>query len=78
MNWSAHGQLPGRCPDCGQNLATGATEHRRVFRRALGHACTFRDRIADRPPRPVISAREPYALFDEPTPENRRSSGGRY
>jgi hypothetical protein len=33
------------------------------------HACTFRDRIADRPPRPVIPAGELQALFDGPTPE---------
>jgi glutamate/tyrosine decarboxylase-like PLP-dependent enzyme len=43
--------------------------HRDVFERALAHACAFRDRIADRPPRPVIPAGELQALFDGPTPE---------
>jgi glutamate/tyrosine decarboxylase-like PLP-dependent enzyme len=43
--------------------------HRDVFERALVHACAFRDRIADRPPRPVIPAGELQALFDGPTPE---------
>jgi glutamate/tyrosine decarboxylase-like PLP-dependent enzyme len=43
--------------------------HRRLFGRALEHACSFRDRIGDRPPRPPISAAELHALFDGPTPE---------
>jgi glutamate/tyrosine decarboxylase-like PLP-dependent enzyme len=43
--------------------------HREVFERALVHAGTFRDRIGDRPPRPVIPAGELQALFDGPTPE---------
>jgi glutamate/tyrosine decarboxylase-like PLP-dependent enzyme len=49
--------------------AAAATEHRRLFERALQHASDFRDRVADRAPRPVMSASELQALFDGPTPE---------
>jgi glutamate/tyrosine decarboxylase-like PLP-dependent enzyme len=45
------------------------TEHRRVFERAAQYACTFRDRLADRPPRPVLAPAQLHALFDGPTPE---------
>lgn len=55
--------------DAERNVATAATLHRRLFERALEHACSFRDRIADRPPRPVIPPDELQALFDGPTPE---------
>ena len=69
MNRRDDGRFPDFSPDGGRNPVPGATEHRRVFERALEHACNFRDRIADRPPRPVLSARELQALFDGPTPE---------
>jgi glutamate/tyrosine decarboxylase-like PLP-dependent enzyme len=43
--------------------------HRRLFQRAADHASAFRDRVADRGPRPVISAAALQARFDGPTPE---------
>jgi len=43
--------------------------HRRLFQRAADHASAFRDRVADRAPRPVISAAALQARFDGPTPE---------
>lgn len=43
--------------------------HRRLFARAVEHASHFRDRIADRAPRPTIAATDLQALFDGPTPE---------
>jgi glutamate/tyrosine decarboxylase-like PLP-dependent enzyme len=43
--------------------------HRRLFHRAAEHACAFRDRVADRAPRPAISAASLQARFDGPTPE---------
>jgi glutamate/tyrosine decarboxylase-like PLP-dependent enzyme len=43
--------------------------HKELFARAVEHASTFRDRIAERPPRPTITAAELQALFDGPTPE---------
>ena len=43
--------------------------HRKVFARALEHACSFRDGIGDRPPWPAIPAAELHARFDGPTPE---------
>jgi hypothetical protein len=36
----------------------GTNEHRRLFERAVQYACDFRDRVADRAPRPVMSANE--------------------
>jgi glutamate/tyrosine decarboxylase-like PLP-dependent enzyme len=51
------------------DTATATALHRRLFERALEHACYFRDRLADRPPRPVMPAGELQALFDGPTPE---------
>ena len=53
--------------DLKRTLATAA--HRRLFQRAIEHASAFRDRVADRPPRPLISAAELQARFDGPTPE---------
>jgi glutamate/tyrosine decarboxylase-like PLP-dependent enzyme len=50
-----------------EHVATAA--HRRLFQRAADHASTFRDRVADRGPRPVISAAALQARFDGPTPE---------
>lgn len=44
-------------------------EHRRLFQRAADHASAFRDRVADRAPRPAISATALQARFDGPTPE---------
>ena len=49
--------------------AAALPPHRPVFARAIEHASEFRDRIADRPPRPTIAAGELHALFDGPTPE---------
>jgi glutamate/tyrosine decarboxylase-like PLP-dependent enzyme len=49
--------------------ATDLPPHRALFTRAVEHASDFRDRIADRPPRPTITATELQALFDGPTPE---------
>jgi glutamate/tyrosine decarboxylase-like PLP-dependent enzyme len=68
---SAKDQQQSRCTrsDVDRNPATAATLHRRLFERALEHACGFRDRIADRPPRPVIPPDQLQALFDGPTPE---------
>jgi len=43
--------------------------HRRLFQRAADHASAFRDRVADRAPRPTISAAALQARFDGPTPE---------
>src|SRR5689334_22091361 len=43
--------------------------HKPLFERAAEHASTFRDGIADRPPRPTITAAELQARFDGPTPE---------
>ena len=43
--------------------------HESVFERAFVHACTFRNQIANRPPRPGISAADLQARFDRPTPE---------
>jgi glutamate/tyrosine decarboxylase-like PLP-dependent enzyme len=43
--------------------------HRPLFQRAADHASAFRDRVADRGPRPVISAAALQARFDGPTPE---------
>jgi glutamate/tyrosine decarboxylase-like PLP-dependent enzyme len=48
---------------------TAATEHRRLFERAAHYACDFRDRLADRAPRPSMSASELQVLFEGPTPE---------
>jgi glutamate/tyrosine decarboxylase-like PLP-dependent enzyme len=56
-----------RIPGSGSCAAT--TEHRRLFERAVQYACDFRDRVADRAPRPVMSASELQALFEGPTPE---------
>jgi len=53
--------------DLQRTLATAG--HRRLFQRAIEHASAFRDRVADRPPRPLISAAELQARFDGPTPE---------
>ena len=53
--------------DLKRALATAG--HRGLFQRALEHASAFRDRVADRAPRPVISAPELLARFDGPTPE---------
>ena len=44
-------------------------DHRRLFQRAADHASAFRDRLADRAPRPAISAAALHARFDGPTPE---------
>jgi len=68
---SARIQQPPACTgsDVGGNIPIGATLHRRLFERALEHASGFRDRIAGRPPRPVIPADELQARFDGPTPE---------
>jgi glutamate/tyrosine decarboxylase-like PLP-dependent enzyme len=49
--------------------AAALPPHRPLFARAVEHANEFRDRIADRPPWPTISAAELQALFDGPTPE---------
>ena len=46
-----------------------AADHRRLFQRAADHASAFRDRVADRAPRPAISAAALHARFDGPTPE---------
>jgi glutamate/tyrosine decarboxylase-like PLP-dependent enzyme len=46
-----------------------AAGHRRLFQRAAEHASAFRDRVADRAPRPLISPAELQARFDGPTPE---------
>jgi glutamate/tyrosine decarboxylase-like PLP-dependent enzyme len=46
-----------------------AVDHRRLFQRAADHASAFRDRVADRAPRPAISAAVLQARFDGPTPE---------
>jgi len=65
---------------CGELAADGATvtplrpcaatnQHRRLFERAVQYACDFRDCVADRAPRPVMSAHELQALFEGPTPE---------
>jgi len=43
--------------------------HRSLFQRAADHASAFRDRLADRAPRPAISAAALQARFDGPTPE---------
>src|SRR5689334_23245953 len=43
--------------------------HRPLFERAVEYASEFRDGIAERPPRPTITAAELQALFDGPTPE---------
>jgi len=48
---------------------TATSEHRRLFERAVQHACDFRDRVADRAPRPVMPASELQALLEGPTPE---------
>lgn len=53
--------------DLRRTLATAG--HRRLFQRAIEHASAFRDRLADRPPRPLISPAELQARFDGPTPE---------
>jgi glutamate/tyrosine decarboxylase-like PLP-dependent enzyme len=53
--------------DLKRTLATAG--YRRLFQRAIEHASAFRDRVADRPPRPTISAAELQARFDGPTPE---------
>ena len=45
------------------------TDHRPLFQRAADHASAFRDRVADRAPRPSISAAALQARFDGPTPE---------
>jgi len=50
-----------------EHVATAG--HRRLFQRAADHASAFRDRVADRGPRPVISAAALQARFDGPTPE---------
>lgn len=50
-------------------IEVAAPDHRRLFGRAAEHASTFRDRIAERPPRPTLGAAELQALFDGPTPE---------
>ena len=47
----------------------GGAIHRRLFERAAEHASRFRDRIAERPPRPVVAPAELEARFDGPTPE---------
>ena len=46
-----------------------AADHRRLFQRAADHASAFRDLVADRAPRPAISAAVLQARFDGPTPE---------
>jgi len=46
-----------------------AADHRRLFQRAADHASAFRDRVADRAPRPAISAAALQARFEGPTPE---------
>ena len=46
-----------------------APVHRRLFQCAFEHACSFRDRIDDRPPWPAIAAADLQARFDGPTPE---------
>jgi glutamate/tyrosine decarboxylase-like PLP-dependent enzyme len=43
--------------------------HRQLFERAIEHACTFRDGVSDRAPRPIISPGALGTLFDGPTPE---------
>ena len=69
MRASIPRQLACTGSDAGDNVPNGAMLHGRLFERALEHACSFRDRIADRPPRPVIPAGKLQALFDGPTPE---------
>jgi glutamate/tyrosine decarboxylase-like PLP-dependent enzyme len=58
-----------RALDSGDMPAAGGAIHRRLFERAAEHASRFRDRIGERPPRPVIAPAELEALFDGPTPE---------
>ena len=54
----ARGHSDRSRPEVARNGATAPTLHRQLFEPAVEHACTFRDRIADRPPRPVILAGE--------------------
>jgi len=56
-------------PDAGTNSSPEESLHRFLFDRALEHACSFRDQIANRAPRPVIGAQDLAARFDGPTPE---------
>jgi glutamate/tyrosine decarboxylase-like PLP-dependent enzyme len=62
-----------RTDDCATHNAAAVVftgdAYRRLFERATEHASRFRDRIEERPPRPVIAAAELEALFDAPTPE---------
>jgi glutamate/tyrosine decarboxylase-like PLP-dependent enzyme len=50
-------------------FALTVSNHRRLFERAIEHACRFRDSIGERPPRPAIAAADLEALFEAPTPE---------
>jgi glutamate/tyrosine decarboxylase-like PLP-dependent enzyme len=59
----------GTGPDGDGKVPTGGPLHKTLFERALKHASGFRDRVADRPPRPMIPADELQARFDGPTPE---------
>ncbi len=56
-------------PVAEDDVSTASSGHRRLFTRAVEHACDFRDRLADRPPRPVMSPGDLQALLDGPTPE---------
>jgi glutamate/tyrosine decarboxylase-like PLP-dependent enzyme len=69
MNTRIQRQPGSSGTDIEGNVPGAATLHGKLFERALEHACSFRDGIADRPPRPVIPADELQALFDGPTPE---------
>jgi glutamate/tyrosine decarboxylase-like PLP-dependent enzyme len=44
-------------------------EHRRLFERALAHACRFRDGLETRPPWPTLEGAALEARFEGPTPE---------
>jgi glutamate/tyrosine decarboxylase-like PLP-dependent enzyme len=56
-------------PDGAASEGARPADQRRVFERAAQHAADFRERIDERPPRPVLAAAELAARFDAPTPE---------
>ena len=67
MRLNAGGWACGAAVSEPEPVATAG--HRRLFQRAADHASAFRDRVADRGPRPLISAATLQARFDGPTPE---------
>jgi len=65
---------PGEWPSGGATIADlkrvlATAGHRRLFQRAIEHASAFRDRVAERAPRPEIPPAALQARFDGPTPE---------